>query len=110
MRHKGKPCKNRVSCHCKKIITIAIRVYLNRSSARNSWSLIFVSFLQESQEGAINIQRYVRPRRNLGFRLSSDTNPQSKRLSEDAQRVKENNDVKVVLGSFTYAETNTMVQ
>ena len=44
---REKPCKNRVSCRCKKI-TIAIRVYLNCPSARNSWSLIFVSFLQES--------------------------------------------------------------
>ena len=49
-------------------------------------------------------------RRNLGFRLFSDANPQFERLSEDAKGVKENNDVKVALGSFTFFETNTMVQ
>ena len=56
-------------------------------------------------------RKEVRPPGNLGFRLASDANPKTERLSVKKKlRVKENDDVKVALGFFTFPETNAMVQ
>ena len=57
-------------------------------------------------------RKEVRPRGNLGFRLASDANPQTERLSDKKKlRVKENDDVKVAfVFFFTFPETNAMVQ
>ena len=47
---REKPCKNKVSCHCKKIITIAIRVYLNRPSTCNRHLVLVGTILKYSAE------------------------------------------------------------
>ena len=55
---------------------IAFPVFLNLFFVRNSWTVIFVPF--RNRKG-------VRPQGSLGFRLASDANSQTERLSEDAQ-------------------------
>ena len=55
---------------------ITFLVFLNLLFVRNSWTVIFVHFMNRKE---------VQPRGNLGFHLASDANPETERLSEDAQ-------------------------
>ena len=51
----------------------------------------------------------MRARSDQGFQLSSGNNGATDRLTEEAERIKENNNVKVVLKSLSYYSTGHTV-